>query len=86
MRRTIFLLTMIGMAFLLASGVALVLTAGPDESSVAEAQTPAAKNAQPEVSTGVFHVQWGDPPGRDLNAEAKSLSQNYPSVDDESSG
>ncbi len=59
MIRTVFLLTAVAAAFLLASGVALVSTAGLDRSSVAEAQTRDV--GTPETLTGILNAQWGDP-------------------------
>lgn len=69
MKRGILLLATIGAAFLVASGLAVGSTVGLGKLSEAHAQTPAAKAKQPEdtqvgdtqqeVSTRVFHVQWG---------------------------
>src|SRR5215212_9643115 len=84
MRRTIFLLVTLWAAFLLAGGVALVSIVGLYDPTVAEAQTKDAEkttgaekttdaqNSQSETVRGFFHIQWGDPPRRDPNAEAKT--------------
>lgn len=77
MRRTFFLLATIGTAFLLAGGVALVSTAGPGKTSVAEAQTKSAGNSRSETATGVLDVQWGDPkPGSGAKTKTKYTLTN----------
>jgi hypothetical protein len=82
MKRIVVLLTAMGVAILLATGMGLLWDLGPSGSSVARAQAPppddhrteenaASQQANTETLSGTFHVVWGDPrPNSDLKPKA----------------
>jgi M6 family metalloprotease-like protein len=66
MRRTILLVAAVGVALLVAGGLAVVSSLGPSVSSVASAQT----SPPVETLSGTFHVIWGDRlPSSDLSTK-----------------